>query len=82
MNEIDYTQTALKALAEASPLIRKTFFKQMKFLEKNLQHPGLHTKKYDEANDLWQGRVNRNWRFYFKIVGSKYIILDIIPHPK
>jgi hypothetical protein len=29
-----------------------------------------------------QARVNRNWRFYFNIVGDTYIIRDIVPHPK
>jgi hypothetical protein len=34
------------------------------------------------ARDLWQARVNRNWRFYFMIENDKYIIARIIPHPK
>jgi len=48
----------------------------------NLQHPSLHAKKYDEHTDLWQARVTRSWRFYFKIVGDEYVIISIIPHPK
>jgi len=42
----------------------------------------LRAKKYDEANDVWQARVNRSWRFYFAIRGDEYVILSIIPHPK
>ena len=48
----------------------------------NLHHPYLRAKKYDEANDRWQGRVNKAWRFYFAIEDDTYVILDIIPHPK
>jgi hypothetical protein len=48
----------------------------------NLRHPSLHTKKYDEANDIWQERVTRDWRFYFRIVGDVYDLIDIMPHPK
>jgi plasmid maintenance system killer protein len=48
----------------------------------SLHHPSLHAKKYDEANDRWQARVNKNWRFYFKIIGDTYHILKLIPHPK
>ena len=50
----------------------------------NLLHPSLHAKKYDEANDIWQARVNRDWRFYlyFKIEDDAYIIAAIVPHPK
>jgi len=32
----------------------------------------LHAKKYDEAQDIWQARVNRNWRIYFTIAGDTY----------
>jgi plasmid maintenance system killer protein len=51
-------------------------------LKDNLQHPSLHAKKYSEAEDKWQARVNRDWRFYFRISSDSYIILDIVPHPK
>jgi len=42
----------------------------------------LHAKKYDEANDRWQARVNKDWRFYFTITEVAYRIEKIIPHPK
>jgi plasmid maintenance system killer protein len=62
--------------------VRKAFFKQLKFLEQNLRHPSLRAKKYDEANDLWQARVNKDWRFYFVIKDDTYYIVDVVPHPK
>jgi mRNA-degrading endonuclease RelE of RelBE toxin-antitoxin system len=80
--KIDYVPRALEALEEAPAEVRKAFFKQVKFLEQDLRHPSLKAKKYNEAEDLWQARVNRDWRFYFNIVGETYIIRDIIPHPK
>lgn len=80
--KIDYLQRAQKALEDAPADVRKAFFKQAKFLADNLHHPSLHAKKYDESKDRWQARVNKNWRFYFNIVGETYVIRDIIPHPK
>jgi mRNA-degrading endonuclease RelE of RelBE toxin-antitoxin system len=80
--KIDYTRTALEAVEGAPVAVRKAFWKQMKFLEQNLLHPGLHAKKYSEAANTWQGRVNKDWRFYFTIVGGTIIIQDITPHPK
>jgi plasmid maintenance system killer protein len=64
------------------PAVRKAFFKQVGFLERSLSHPSLHAKKFDESQNLWQARVNRDWRFYFTIRGDVYYIVDIIPHPK
>ena len=80
--KVDYLPRALKALEDAPAEVRRAFFKQVRFLEQNLQHPSLHAKKYDETSDLWQARVNRDWRFYFHIVGDTYLIRDIITHPK
>ena len=62
--------------------IQKAFDKQTRLLADNLLHPSLRAKKYDESQDLWQARVTKGWRFYFKIADDTYIITRIIPHPK
>jgi mRNA-degrading endonuclease RelE of RelBE toxin-antitoxin system len=77
-----YSDQTDKILETLPANVRKAFFKQVKFLEQNLRHPSLRAKKYDEANDLWQARVNKDWRFYFLIQNDIYYIVDIIPHPK
>lgn len=58
------------------------FDKQLSFLLSNIRHPSLWAKKYDEANDIWQARVDDDYRFYFQIDDNTYILLSIIPHPK
>ncbi len=62
--------------------LQRAVDKQLDFLLNNMRHPSLRAKKYDESNDIWQGRVNEDYRFYFRIVGEEYRILRIIPHPK
>src|SRR6266550_908446 len=61
--KIRHTTTASKAFDEAPEAVRKAFLKQIGFLKENLKHPSLHAKKYDESQDLWQARVNKDWRF-------------------
>ena len=68
--KLEYTQSALGALSRIPVPVRKAFYKQAAFLAANLHHPSLHAKKYSEAEDKWQARVNRSWRFYFRIVGD------------
>ena len=63
-------------------MVKKAFDKQALLLAENLQHPSLRAKKYDEGHDIWQARVNRDWRFYFVIQGDEYVILGMTPHPK
>jgi len=80
--KIDYTPRALHALGSIAPLIKKTFYKQLRLLSGNLRHPSLRAKKYDESKDWWQARVNDDWRFYFTIIDDTYVIQDVIKHPK
>lgn len=73
---------AIESLQDAPLSVRRAFEKQLRFLLTNLLHPSLHAKKYDEAKDLWQARVNKDWRFYSTIADDTYRIEKIISHPK
>ena len=80
--KLRFTERADRDYAGLSAAVRKVLGKQLGFLLENLRHPSLRAKKTDESNDIWQDRVNRNWRFYFVIRGDEYVVLSIIPHPK
>ena len=79
---MSYPNRAIDALTDAPRSVQKAFDKQLRFLVANLQYPSLHAKKYNESGDLWQARVNKDWRFYFTIADDTYRIEDVIPHPK
>ena len=76
------TDRAIEALMDAPSSVQRAFDKQLLLLAQNLLHPSLRAKKFSEAEDLWQARVNKGWRFYFKIESDTYIILRIVQHPK
>ena len=80
--KVDYSERADRTLDDLAPELRKAVYKQVKLLERNLRHPSRRAKKYDESINLWQARVNRDWRFYFLIRDDVYYIVDIMPHPK
>ncbi len=77
-----FTHRFREQYADASPDIRRAFDRHLGLLLQNLRHPSLRAKKYDEANDIWQARVTRGWRFYFRIEADTYVILSLIPHPR
>jgi hypothetical protein len=79
---LDRTSHFLRAYNKAPQQVQKAFDKQVVLLHQDLHHPSLHAKKYDEARNLWQARVNYTWRFYFKIVGDVYLLEEIKHHPK
>lgn len=77
-----FSEQFTRSFKEAPERVRREFGKQLGFLLSNLLHPSLHAKKYDEARDIWQARINEGWRFYFRIEGDLYHLIDIVPHPK
>lgn len=77
---IEHTQQMRRALKEFPKEIRGTFYKQVEYLANDIRHPSLRAKKYDEASDIWQARVTRNIRFYFRIEGDTYLLLNIRKH--
>ena len=76
------SQPAVEGLFDAPLPVQKAFIKQINYLVRNLNHPSLHAKKFDEAKGRWQARVNDNWRFYFTIDRDTYRISEIISHPQ
>jgi len=66
----------------APAVIQRAFEKQLAHLLRDLRHPSLRAKKYDEARNIWQGRVTGDWRFYFTIEGDTYLLFTIRSHPK
>ena len=56
--------------------------KQLTLLVSNIRHPSLRAKKYDEDNDIWQARVDKSYRLYFRICKDVYEIISVISHPK
>jgi hypothetical protein len=80
--QLFYTERFQRSYSDAPVRVQKRCDKQLALLAQDLRHPSLRAKKYDEARSIWQGRVNRSWRFYFLIEGDLYYLLDIMPHPK
>lgn len=79
---VKYSERFRRSYEGAPPHIQRAFDRRIDFLLRNLHHPSLRAKKYDEARGIWQARVNGGWRFYFTIQGDTYYLIDIIPHPK
>jgi len=66
------TERALAALASAQPAVQKAFIQQINYLARDLHRPSLRAKKFDEVQDVWQARVNDDWRFYFTIARRNF----------
>lgn len=74
--------TALEQYRRLPQSLQKKADKQFEYLLQDVRHPSLHAKKYKGTDDLWQARIDKDWRFYFFIVEPHYVIVSVIKHPK
>lgn len=80
--EFIFTKKALKDYKNFSVKIQNTIDKQISYLIKDIRYPSLRAKKYGGADDIWQIRINNEYRLYFNIVNDTYVILTIVKHLK
>ena len=78
----EFSPRAARDYKNLPPELKALVRKQLNLLRDNLRHPSLNAKKYGGADDIWQGRVNRDYRFYFEITDGIYRIISIVPHPR
>lgn len=77
-----FTEHFQRNYRDAPFSIQRAFQKQLRFFDRDVHHPSLRAKKYDERNDIWQARVTKAWRFYFVVGQDRITLLDIMRHPK
>lgn len=67
-----YTQLPLR--------VRKKVDRQIGYLSSNIRHPGIHAKKMAGGGDIWEGRVDQQYRFTFHIEDDTIIFRRVGPH--
>jgi hypothetical protein len=77
-----HTERSFNDFERAPAAVRRAFEKQIELLSQDLRHPSVRAKRFSGTLDLWQGRINRDWRFYFRICGNEIVVARLIPHPK
>ena len=80
--EIKLSDKAVKQYQALSKALQKKADKQFDYLVTDIRHPSLDIKKYIGTDDLWQGRIDKGYRFYFYIIAPNYIVISIINHDK
>ncbi len=80
--KIRLTDKAVKQYQKLPKVLQVKADKQFDYLREDFRHPSLNAKKYQDSENLWQGRIDKGYRFYFYIIEPDYIIVSIINHPK
>lgn len=80
--KVRLTEEAGRQFNKLPTILQKKARKQFTYLLADFRHPSLNVKKYQGYENLWQGRIDKGYRFYFFIIEPDYIIILIINHPK
>ena len=74
------TKTFKRRYREAPPQIQRRVEKALRLLVSDLKHPSLRAKIIDPSRRIWQARVTRSWRIYFRITDDTYELLTLQRH--
>ena len=75
------TDRFLGRFRKLSPTLQAQALKQLEFLQANLFHPSLHTKKIKGIRGkIFEARIAKAYRLIFEIQEDRYILLDIGKH--
>ena len=80
--KIRLVDKAVKQYEALPKTLQKKADKQFDYLVTDIRNPSLDIKKYKGTDDLWQGRIDKGYRFYFYIIAPNYIVISIINHDK
>ncbi len=80
--KLRFTKKAVKDYEALTLKLQALVDKQLTALLKDIRYPSLNVKKYDKKRNLWQLRINRDYRLYFLIDSDTYVIITIKKHPK
>ena len=80
INSIERSDKFKRSYKKLPVSIQKKFSKQIKFLIRDFHHPSIRTKKLTGAEDIWEARVDRKYRFLFQITNNILRLLLIGPH--
>lgn len=62
------TERFKKAFRSLPMPIQEKALKVFRLMQKNPFHPSLYVKKIRGANEIWEGRIDRQYRFTFQVV--------------
>lgn len=78
--KIAKTENFAKGYKKLPLNIQKKTDKQLTLLSQNLRHPSIRAKKLEGFVDVWEGRVDRHYRFAFVIDVDVITLLRVGPH--
>lgn len=82
MFEIVFTAGYNRTYERLPTRIQQKTDEQIQRLRTNPFHPSLRTHKRKDDPTIWQARITRSYRLFFRLEGGIITLLNVIPHEK
>jgi len=78
--EYQFSNRFKKEYKSLTKNIQKAFDKKLSLFLNNIQHPSLRVKKIQGTRDIWEGTINKNFRFTFCLSENSVVFRRIGTH--
>ncbi len=78
--ELIFTETFKKNYQHLSPGLQIRFDRKLELFLQDPKHPSLNIHRYHSREDVWEGYVNRSYRFTFSVTQAAITFRNIGPH--
>jgi mRNA interferase RelE/StbE len=78
--KIERTERFKRDFLRLPATIQRHTEKQLVRLVDDPHHPSLRIKKMEGAENIWEGRITKGYRFTFEVEGDTYVLRRIGTH--
>ncbi len=75
-----FTHSFIRDYQGLPEYLQKTVDQKLRLFMGNPRHPSLAIKKMQDPRDIWEGRINRGYRFTFQIEGESCMLRRLGTH--
>lgn len=76
----DWTKPFERDFERLSHTLQRTALRKLELLTQNPRHPSLRVKKLRAVDGIYEGSVNMQYRFLFRVTDDTIRLLHIGPH--
>jgi len=78
--KLDRTDRFVRDYKALPAEVRKRVDQKLAYLLENIAHPSLRVKRVRRLKGIYEGRINRSYRFVFSITADSYVLIRVGKH--
>lgn len=78
--ELVFTRPFTRDYKKLPQHIQRNVDRKLELLLQDMRYPSLRAKKVKGYEDVWEGSITTNYRFFFRVERGKYVLLRVGTH--